>query len=105
MKPEAMGLDFGKHGKTLEELRQEHKELQCKDQSWYIENVDHEMNWEKDRICHPFAQESDPKRCSQRDKALATGRWTVEAKDLMPLQEYKKAKHAAAQRQTRDAEL
>jgi len=92
MKPEARSLEFGTDGLTLQELLKEHEELKCKDQAWYIKNVDHEMNWEKDRICHPFASMGDPVRCKNGDKKLAHGRWTVEQADLMPLAEYKKAR-------------
>lgn len=102
MKPEAKSLPFGSLGKSLEELKTEHQELGCKNHDWYIEHVDHEMNWEKDRICHPYAAVGDPIRCSKGSKALASGRWTLERQDLMPLKEFLQARAAAKDSKPRE---
>lgn len=49
MKPETRGMDVG----DLSKAREQRAQLQCKNMSWYLEHVDHEMNWEIDKICIP----------------------------------------------------
>jgi len=71
MKPEAKDLEFH----DLDAMQKHHDDLDCKNLQWYIDNVDHEMGWEADKICHPYAPEGDPIRCNA---STAPGRWTVD---------------------------
>lgn len=74
MKPEAIAMplvDFDQARESYEGLA---ARLKCKNLQWYIENVDLEMFWEKDRICHPFVPQSNKYKCKGD---LAPGRWTV----------------------------
>lgn len=84
MKPEARYLKFD----DLPELRRKHDELQCHNMTWYLENVDHEMNWELPRLCHPYVADNNPLKCKG---SLPPGRWTNIEGDLMPRDEYIKA--------------
>merc|ERR1712098_785613 len=49
MKPEARGMAVG----DLVKAREQREKLKCKNMSWFLKNVDHEMNWESDKICIP----------------------------------------------------
>jgi len=49
MKPEARGMDVG----DFSEAKALREKLQCKNMSWFLEHVDKEMSWEKDKICIP----------------------------------------------------
>eukprot|EP00931_Biecheleriopsis_adriatica_P103597 TRINITY_DN78408_c0_g1_i1.p1 TRINITY_DN78408_c0_g1~~TRINITY_DN78408_c0_g1_i1.p1 ORF type:complete len:453 (-),score=101.07 TRINITY_DN78408_c0_g1_i1:79-1407(-) len=89
MKPEAVSLPI----KGIEERHKEAEELGCKNMSWYLQNVDHEMLWEMERICHPYVANAD--KCKGQ---LAPGRWTITRQDMMPVKEYKKRKAAGDKR-------
>lgn len=89
MKPEARGMKF----EGLEELKKKHDELGCKDMSWYIKNIDVEMNWEKDKVCHPYVAEDSPVKCKGN---LVPGRWTI-TKQMSGWQ-YNKARREADER-------
>jgi polypeptide N-acetylgalactosaminyltransferase len=89
MKPEARGLKFT----DMDELMQAHDELSCKNLSWYLEYVDHEMAWEMDKLCHPYVGDNDPIKCKGK---LAQQRWTIEESKLMPRKEFEKARDRAA---------
>lgn len=74
MKPEAKSMklvDFDRVRDSYNDLK---TRLSCKDLQWYLDNVDLEMAWEKERICHPFAPHGDPIRCQGK---LVPGRWTI----------------------------
>merc|ERR1711957_1101213 len=86
MKPEARRMPL----ESMSQVNQEHKELKCKDMDWYLDNVDLEIKWEMDKICHPYIQGAD--KCKG---ALAQGRFTVTQADLMPKAEFKKQRKAA----------
>merc|ERR1712228_534970 len=86
MKPEAVDMKLG----DMEEVQEQFKELKCKSFQWYLENVDHEMLYEMDKICHPYVH--GPDKCKG---PLAPGRFTVTRNDLMPRDEYLKVKKAA----------
>eukprot|EP00405_Crypthecodinium_cohnii_P024272 CAMPEP_0206494472 /NCGR_PEP_ID=MMETSP0324_2-20121206/47746_1 /ASSEMBLY_ACC=CAM_ASM_000836 /TAXON_ID=2866 /ORGANISM="Crypthecodinium cohnii, Strain Seligo" /LENGTH=480 /DNA_ID=CAMNT_0053978129 /DNA_START=104 /DNA_END=1543 /DNA_ORIENTATION=+ len=49
VKPEANGMEVG----DLSAAFKLKEKLQCKSMKWYLENVDREMEWEKDHICIP----------------------------------------------------
>lgn len=85
MKPEAVAMEVD----GIEDRRKEAAELGCKNMSWYLENVDHEMQYEMDKICHPYVKGKD--RCKS---SLVSGRWTIMANGLIPKKEYKKRKAA-----------
>jgi len=89
MKPEAVSLPI----EGIEERHKEAEELGCKNMSWYLQNVDHEMLWEMERICHPYVANAD--KCKGQ---LAPGRWTITRQDMMPVKEYKKRKAAGDKR-------
>jgi len=89
MKPEARPMPLGDIGHLHRQL----EDLKCKDMTWYLENVDHEMMYEMDRLCHPYVKGKD--RCQGK---LPHGRFTVTTKDLMPRDLYLKRKQDAALR-------
>jgi GT2 family glycosyltransferase len=89
MKPEAVNMKFA----GLEEQRMKADKLGCKDMNWYIKNVDVEMAWEIDKVCHPYAADSDPIKCKG---SLVPGRWTVTQQ--ISSAEYIEARAAADQR-------
>lgn len=37
----------------LDEMKRRREQLQCKDMSWYLKNVDLELQWEVDKACNP----------------------------------------------------
>jgi len=88
MKPESVSMPF----KDQEEMMKRHDDLNCKDMSWYLENVDHEMAWEMDKICHPHARKDDPIKCKG---PMANGRWTVNSTNIISKKVYLAIKKAA----------
>lgn len=88
MKPEARTIEV----EGLEELRRSHEKLQCKGLGWYLENVDHEMAWEMDKICIPGA----PLNQGGCRGKVALGRSCVDR--TMPPSEYARVKAAAEAR-------
>lgn len=89
MKPEAVKLPVA----GIEARHREADELGCKNMSWYLENVDHEMLYEMSQICHPYV--TGPDKCSG---SLVPGRWTITQKGLIPVQEFRKRKATADKR-------
>jgi len=89
MKPESLSMAFD----DMEDMLQRHDALNCRDMAWYLENVDHEMSWEMDKICHPHVASSDPIKCQG---PLAPGRWTVNATNVIPRAEFLARARAAA---------
>lgn len=94
MKPESVSMKFD----DLDEMMRRHDDLGCKDMAWYLENVDHEMAWEMDKICHPHAAHGDPIKCQG---SLAPGRWTVNVTNLISGPEFQARVRAAAERQAK----
>lgn len=90
MKPEAVHMNSGDMTKIKKDFAKLEAELQCKNLSWYLDNVDHEMKWEMSRICHPYVDDNNPFKCKGK---LVPGRWTVT--QAMPLAEYKRARAMA----------
>lgn len=94
MKPESEGM---RH-KGLKMVRESYANLQaklnCKDHQWYLENVDFEMNWEKDRLCHPHMPLGHRDHCRA---PLSPGKFTVAQGDDMPPREYLHAFRKALQ--------
>mmetsp|Transcript_51463 Transcript_51463/g.130870 ORF Transcript_51463/g.130870 Transcript_51463/m.130870 type:complete len:445 (-) Transcript_51463:161-1495(-) len=84
VKGEAREMDFG----NLTEAFAVKDRLQCKSMSWYLENVDPEMGWEKDHICVPGCsrQEHGDLCCEQ---AGYPGRSTIDR--IMPKEEWRSA--------------
>mmetsp|Transcript_19082 Transcript_19082/g.41133 ORF Transcript_19082/g.41133 Transcript_19082/m.41133 type:complete len:391 (-) Transcript_19082:6-1178(-) len=78
MKPEARHMELG----DLTALHEHHEQLKCKDMSWYLENIDHEMKYEMDKICHPYIR--GPDLCEGGAKKLAPGRFTITRDAMMP---------------------
>lgn len=95
MKPEARSMKL----KDMEDVEQQYEELKCHDMTWYLENVDHEMLYEMDKICHPYV--SGPDKCKGK---LAPGRFTVTSTDVMPKGEYARARQAARARRKKEKE-
>jgi len=85
MKPEAKSMDTG----DLSAQYALQERLKCKDMTWYLQNVDREMEWEINHICVPGCHPKvhAPQCCGAE---AANGRTTL-AK-VMPPEEYAKAK-------------
>lgn len=96
MKPESRGMQH----KGLDRVRSSYarlsEKLKCKDHQWYIENVDHEMLWEKDYLCHPHIQ--NPKHKDFCGGPLAPGKFTIAQGNDMPFKKWKKANKEAIAR-------
>eukprot|EP00928_Gymnodinium_smaydae_P011669 TRINITY_DN14280_c0_g1_i1.p1 TRINITY_DN14280_c0_g1~~TRINITY_DN14280_c0_g1_i1.p1 ORF type:complete len:433 (+),score=74.55 TRINITY_DN14280_c0_g1_i1:60-1358(+) len=90
MKPEAVNMKLEGMEKVQANYAELERELQCKNLSWYLDNIDHEMKWEMSRICHPYAKNGDPIKCKGR---LVPGRWTITQE--MPGKEYKRVRAEA----------
>jgi len=81
MKPESLNMRFD----DMKEMMERHDKLGCKDMAWYLENVDLEMAYEMDKLCHPHVSDNDPIKCKG---ALAAGRWTINATNEISRGEY-----------------
>jgi len=81
MKPESAGMKHKGLEKVQESYARLEKSLNCKDHQWYMENVDFEMNWEKDKLCHPHYGPGHPDHCKNQ---LSQGKFTVARGDDMP---------------------
>lgn len=81
MKPEVAQMDLGdlSHQHALRDR------LRCHNMSWYLENVDREMFWEKDHICIPCQVGKQHPLCCKG--AVPPGRSTVD--HVMPIDEYR----------------
>mmetsp|Transcript_70646 Transcript_70646/g.178128 ORF Transcript_70646/g.178128 Transcript_70646/m.178128 type:complete len:480 (+) Transcript_70646:112-1551(+) len=90
MKPEARPMKLI----DMDPLYKQHEDLSCHNMTWYLENVDFEMNYEMDKICHPYI--TGPDKCKGE---LASGRYTITRDSLMPRAEYIRVKAAAEARQ------
>mmetsp|Transcript_14996 Transcript_14996/g.26273 ORF Transcript_14996/g.26273 Transcript_14996/m.26273 type:complete len:410 (-) Transcript_14996:73-1302(-) len=93
MKPEAVGMKLSGMDQVIKNYERLEQDLKCKDLDWYLENIDHEMAWEKDHICHPYAARGDPIKCKGQ---LVPGRWTVTK--TIPVEVYQHRKKAAEER-------
>jgi len=78
VKGDARSMDLG----NLTEAFEVKNRLQCKSMAWYLENVDVEMEWEKDHICIPGCS-SGPHCCKLKGY---TGRSTIDR--IMPKEEW-----------------
>eukprot|EP00928_Gymnodinium_smaydae_P089952 TRINITY_DN73821_c0_g1_i1.p1 TRINITY_DN73821_c0_g1~~TRINITY_DN73821_c0_g1_i1.p1 ORF type:complete len:460 (+),score=55.53 TRINITY_DN73821_c0_g1_i1:47-1426(+) len=103
MKPEAVSMSHVGLEKVYEQHRNLKEKLGCRDHQWYIDNVDHEMAYEMERICHPYLADHHPDKCKA---ALLPGRFTVTVNDAITREEYLRRKHEAEERskQTQQAE-
>merc|ERR1719161_2891764 len=90
MKPEAVSMRLVGMEKVKQKYAELQEELGCKNLDWYLQNVDVEMNWEKDHICHPYAAANDPIKCKGK---LVPGRWTITK--TIPKKEYLQRKKEA----------
>lgn len=91
MKPDAKAMSLG----NLTEAKLLREKLQCHDMTWYLENIDQEMLWEKDRVCIPGC--TVRKICCEKSAAL--GRTTIDR--IMPSSEWRPLKLPASSRQAR----
>lgn len=96
MKPESKGMQHKGLDKVRESYARLSEKLKCKDHQWYIENVDHEMFWEKDYLCHPHIQ--NMKHQDFCGGKLAPGKFTVTKDNEMPYKKWLKANKAAMAR-------
>eukprot|EP00929_Paragymnodinium_shiwhaense_P085362 TRINITY_DN45760_c0_g1_i2.p1 TRINITY_DN45760_c0_g1~~TRINITY_DN45760_c0_g1_i2.p1 ORF type:complete len:435 (-),score=66.71 TRINITY_DN45760_c0_g1_i2:74-1378(-) len=94
MKPEAVKMKLVGMDRVKASFEELEATLQCKNLSWYLDNIDHEMKWEMKRICHPYAARGDPIKCKGN---LVPGRWTITKE--MPAKAFFKAKKLAEARQ------
>jgi len=78
LKPEVRNMDLG----SLTEQHEARKHLRCKNMTWYLHNIDLEMQWEEGRTCIPRHD------CKG---SIAAGRSTVDA--IMPVDEYLRNVH------------
>lgn len=74
MKPEAKSMTHSDLAAAEQSYARVQEKLQCKDHQWYLDNVDHEMAWEMDHLCHPHLPKDNELSCQG---SLAPGRWTV----------------------------
>lgn len=88
MKPESEGMKHKGLEKVQDSYANLQKKINCKDHQWYMENVDFEMNWEKDRLCHPHWGPGHPDHCKN---TLSHGKFTVAQGDDMPPRLYLQA--------------
>jgi len=86
MKPESVSMPLP----DMEERLRKHDSLNCKNMSWYLSNVDPEMLYEMDKLCHPYIR--GPDQCHGK---LAPGRFTITDASLMPRDEYVRQRRAA----------
>jgi polypeptide N-acetylgalactosaminyltransferase len=101
MKPEAVNMKLVGMEQVQSQYAELEEKLQCKNMSWYLDNIDHEMKWEMKHVCHPYAGKKDPIRCKGGAKNLVPGRWTITKE--MPAEEYFKARDDALARAATDA--
>lgn len=96
MKPEAKGM---KHT-GMEDVHARYSELTerigCKNHTWYLKNIDHEMAYETKRICHPHI--TDKNNQDYCDGPLAPGRFTITTKSMISKEDYVKRRKAAVHR-------
>jgi len=86
VKPETRTMDVG----DVSFAREQRDRLNCKNMSWYLENVDRELQWEKDHICIPGCDRKvHGKTCCQRPGY--PGRSTIDR--IMPASEYRPLSH------------
>merc|ERR1711918_202194 len=71
------------------------EKLGCKNNSWYLQTIDHEMAYEMDRICHPYLGKDHPDQCQAQ---LLPGRFTITVNDAIPRKEYMARRKAVADR-------
>jgi len=73
VKPEARTMYLG----NVTEANALKERLGCKSMTWYLENVDAELGWEKDNICIPGCGKSASKDCCGEGTQPAPGRSTI----------------------------
>lgn len=82
VKPETKSMNWG----DITEQKKWRDEMKCKDMTWYLENVDRELLWEKDRICIPGCSRAvEGPICCER--SAASGRSTIDR--TIPIKEYR----------------
>eukprot|EP00931_Biecheleriopsis_adriatica_P107930 TRINITY_DN82273_c0_g1_i1.p1 TRINITY_DN82273_c0_g1~~TRINITY_DN82273_c0_g1_i1.p1 ORF type:complete len:463 (+),score=80.20 TRINITY_DN82273_c0_g1_i1:153-1391(+) len=87
MKPETLHMKHRSTKEAEESYARVQAKFNCKDHQWYIDNVDHEMEWEMHRVCHPYLPEGHRDKCKG---PLSPGRWTLARGDEIPVKEYKR---------------
>lgn len=95
VKPEAETMDLG----DLTEALELKERLQCKSMKWYLENVDREMNWEKDHICIPGCSRKEHGNICCVGEAHP-GRSTLD--EILPAAEYRQLPKTEIPQHSRD---
>jgi len=85
VKPETKNMDTG----DISFAREQREQLHCKNMSWYLENVDRELKWERDHICIPGCDRKVHPVCCELP--AAAGRSTIDR--VMPADEYRPLSH------------
>merc|ERR1711920_655363 len=89
VKPEARAYELH----DIESMHEQHDDLKCRNMSWYLENIDHEMLYEMDKICIPDSASNIGCKASK-----VPGRSCVDSDGIMPREAYLEAREAADKR-------
>lgn len=100
MKPEALAMTHDDMTEVFESYERLQQKFKCRDHQWYLDNIDHEMAWEMDKLCHPMYDddESHPLHCKD---GLPEYRSTIGINDAIPAEEFLRRQKDAEERAQR----